>query len=1291
MCTKLDKKENQLKELLVEIDSIKKSKTMIELILSKTHSEIEALHEEHNKSIKDFLVTIESNKKSEELLHTNITNLENNLKQIQEDLASKESIIIFYEEKMAENYQTVGIQEEQLRTLYQEKITLETHLKNVKMETETLEKKSYNKIRELENILEYHLDEVKDGKTKISKLEEILGCKQNEIEQQNKLITYQKNITEVLQSEKSNLEISHNNLSKMIKLKISENDFLTKNLNLTILTTKNMQEDVDSQLKNIKTNLYLNDNKMCTQVEKLSKLKDYLLIKINECETQIDINNKQKENISNLETDKCDLLEKLKLVDKLLLKKDTEITNLEKELQSRCSVVIELEEQLGVMRIEKVMIETNLNETAEQIKSLQEQFTKQINEISSELNDRNEEIIKLKNQSTKTENLLKKTQNKFDNQVGLTRKQEVLVEKIKSEKDILQEQVVNANKHLTNTEVEIESLKERLNTYESLVTNLTNELGVKETEKNVLENSLKETINEKKVNNQLFDEQMKELKNCLKNTSDENSDLKIHLTELKNDSNKNLLQFEHENNELKSVIHNTERQVVSLQAELSTMNDCILKKEDDIISLKSQNSEYSTENENLVKQVLEVRLELNEKQVKLDNQIQLCKEQEEIILKTNVEKESICKQVKNLEDALSHKEYEFNLCEGKLYDCSNSMINLEKMLDEVKKEKLSLEMKLNEKVTELTNKSQDLLLQLEIKGKQIVDIQEKLINEQNVLHKHIENSNEQLKTIALLNTEKDTIEYKYRRLQECLNEKECSWNIIKEQNNNYEKQNEELQTLIINLESKLDEVNCQLNKTQIELEDSVCKYNYQVEKVVLLTTERDNLANEIDVFKNTLLARDSVIDSNQEKLLEYEELNDKIKTEKATLEIELKKNSEQYEITCQKLTQQLEEMKNKLHNVEENLTREHVDLESQIKITGDHLAVISDLTSDKDNLINETNALKDCLLERENTLASNHLTLKHLKTQLEELHTQKTSLESELIAVKAQFTCSQDDLIQKLKTSNDELKETHEQLITLQRDLDIQSKCANKQEETIGALTSERNNLIAETNRLKDCLTLKENTLTSNQNKFDQQNEEVNCLKSSLLELNDLKCQINSLRQDSMKQISEMDEKLCKTHEQLSQKQLAFKKQIELKNTSLADIYNKISDLKNIRDDLKLVLKKERTDFETCLESCSNYSPSYVNHKPILHHEDSLMEVITSADTFIEQNGIQIAPVENADDYSIIERLKKLFEALKMFIININTQGNEQAIMHTNTEYEFNEQYAELIATSNKYVFSLAS
>lgn len=1247
VCTKLDKKEKQVKELLIEMESVKKAKTMIELILTKTNTEIEALHEENNKYINHLQAIINDYKKSEEQSLKNIIDLENNNEKIKDDLTNKENIIIFYEEKMAENYQTISVQEEQLKTMYEEKLTLESHLKNIKTEIKAQEQMFNNKNREMENCLEYHLDELKDSKNNVLKIEEILHCKQNEIDGQVKVINYQKSIIETLQSEKCNNEISINNLNDILEqkstenvdlkdkvqeftlnlnmlkeklnaainekimleknikmnemqiktsndefqrqisdmrillddrnneinwfkvnidtlnddlekkqndftkqliisnnqietisqlrlekyelaeklksssqgladkeneiklledkvnkneikiknlteqlnLKLTQNYFLINSLGMITSTVKNMLDDFDKQFLSVKMKLQFYDEKIDSQAENLVKLKKYLFSKDNELKTQIDLYNKQKECILILETEQLDLFEKSKVLDQCLLNKDTEIISLEKELQVRSSIINDLEEQLGVMRIEKVMIETNLIETTEQFKNSQEMFTEQINNMSIQKNNYEEEIIQLKNQSSKIENILETKQKELDEQLKLTLEQYEIINNMKFEKEILEEQVFNANKYSNIANDEINSLNKKLDEFKSSYLNLEKELDLAVMEKNSFVTKLNDAVNEKVINQKLG-EQIKELNNCLSDSIDENNDLKNHLAELKNDLNKKHIQFEHiieEYNKLRETIDYTENQCIDLQGQLKELNGCIIKKEEDIKSLETHNSEYSTANDDLKEQVLQLKQVLNNKHVELENQIQWCNEQREIIIKLNCDKERFCDKIKSLEDNLSHKDYQFNLCEGKLYDCSNTINNLEQKLEKMKNEKSSLELQLNETGTQLTNSN---------------------------------------------------------------------------------------------------------------------------ERTALLTLEKNNLINETNMLNSKLLNKDNAIASNSVKLLEYEDQNNKIKSEKVALELELNKIINQLENTCQ-----------------------------------------------------------------------------DFKTQLKELHTQKHCLESELSETLVQLDIIQHDRTHQLEIKENKLLEVQEQITKLQVDLEEQTKYSNEQVEIINTLTFEKCKLIDEINTLKEHLFQTENSLNK-LNDYDKQNKEVELKNASLmLELNQLKCLLGNLRQESTEQFVEMDKKLCEVQGQFSLKQYEIKKHIELKNNSLTDIFKKINDLKNIKNELELVLKKERTDFEIYLET---YSISCIYNKPMHDsNHDSLMEVITSADTFIEQNGIQLAQVENYDEYTIIERLKKLFEALKMFIININTRGNEQAIIHANNEYISTEKYDELLAKSNMYVFNL--
>ncbi|KAF0772968.1 putative leucine-rich repeat-containing protein isoform X1 [Aphis craccivora] len=1300
LCSKLNKRDKQIEMLSVEIDSVKKSKTMIELILSKTNTEIEAIHEEHDEKVKNLQSIIEEYKNSEKLSHQSYIDLENNMKNVQDNLANKEHLIIYYEEKMAENYQTIGAQEEQLNTMYQEKLLLETHLKNIRIEIETQQKHFSDKNHEMENCLEYYLDELKDVKNEKTKIEEILHCKKNEIEQQLELINYQKDIIKSLQSEKCSQQLIINDLNEVVQQKSFEN----KDLSAKVL------------------------------------------------ESTLDLN--------------------------------------------------KLNEQLKAALADNNTVETNLKKSELQMKTLKEEFQCQMNDMKNVLENQNNQCIIKVEQLQKT---IEKKQNDFNEQL-------------------------------------------------------------------IICNKLTETISQLQV---------------------EKFELEEKLKSSGQDLNQKLIQFEQateENNKLKQTVDYTENQCLDLQHKLNELENIILKKEEDIKLLEVDVSENSVSKERLQNQVIETQQILNNKNIELENQIQQNNEQKETIVKLNYEKECLGNKIKNLEDSLSHNEYKFNLCEGKLYDCSNTIDNLEKKINEMKKEKSFLEMELNENITKLSNMNQDLTLQLETNEKNILETQEKLILEQNELKKQIEKSNEQIKTIFILNAERDSLKEETNTLQESLNKNNDALKSLQEKVLIFEKQYEDLQELKANLISELsenqlklinlqndskqqledmnikyNEVHEKCNNKQIELDEYITKYNCLVETNINLTLKIDNLINKTDTLESTLLNKDSVITANQEKLLEYEEMNKKIITEKTLMEVDL--------------TQCLEKMGEigtKLADLQEELNLVHIQLESREKENDQHLKTIFTLTSDKDNLINETKTLKDCLLEKEKSITLNETQLNELQSQKnnleselsdtkvqldniqhdftqklevankkrqeveeqrinlqeelneqnkcsieqiekinslmceknnleselndtkvqldniqhdltqklevankkrqeveeqrinlqEELNEQnkcsveqiekinslmceKNNLESELNDTKVQLDNIQHDLTQKLEVANKKLQEVEEQCINLQEELNEQNKCsieqiekinsliceknnlesevsdtkvqldniqhdltqklelANKklqdvkeqhinlqeelkeqnkcsveQIEKINSLMCEKNNLVNETNKLKEHLAQNEIDLELTQNKLQdyfKQNKEIESQNTLLLtELNQLKCQMNKLPQESTEEIDKINIKNLKAQEELTETEI--NEQIKLKNDTIIDIYQKINDLKKLKVELESILNKERKNFETYFETCLNYSFNHIQNKPIVDHNDSLIEVITSADTFIEQNGIQLAQVENCDEYSIIEKLKKIFEVLKMFIISLKSQGNEQTIDHISNES--NEAYTELLAIS---------
>lgn len=1344
ICTKLEQKEKQVKEFSVELDAIKKAKSMIELILSKTNTEIETLHEENSKYVKQLLTIIEEYKKSEELSRNNISNLENNMKQMQDDLALKDNIIISNEQKITKNDQYISDQEEKIRKIYNDNAMLESSVKDMKSEIETQHNDFSDKLKDMENCLGYYFDQLKNARNSELQIKAHLNCKKNEIDKQTELINFQKNLIETLQSKicsqeinlKENIQESSLNLctlqeqlktvsnektmlennlkinevqmkksseefqceiynmknilesrsneinqyrtyleelkdsfdkkqndfndqliisNKQIeiisnlrlekyqieeKLKSSgeyllqkenevksfeemflqreleiknlkeENHILTNNIDMITLTLQNKQCDYDKHLEHTQSYLQLYNDRILIQTQKLFKLKDLLQIWRNELEAQMNLKFQQNEYILNLETNNNDLLEKLNIFDQCLWNKNVEIINLEKELKDHSSTIEGLEERLGVVNIEKIMIETNLNETTEQLKNAQEQFTENNNNILNQLSNCEENIIQLKNQCKSMENMLENKQKELEEHLKSTLEQNNTFKIIMSEKELLENKLSNATAHAITTQAEIKSLNDQLDEHKSFILELKIKLNATTMEKNSIDTRLKDTMNQQEIINLEFSEQIKQLNDLLNDYINKNNDLQNDLIDLTNDLNKKQLQFEQtndENNRLKETVNTTQNRCIYLEDILKDLGDNILK----------HNVNYITISDDIKKQFMDLKQIVNEKDVELEKQIELCNAQKETIIKINCKNESFSDKIQNLEDVLSHKEYEFNLCEGKLYDCSNTINHLEKELNEIKNEKSSLELKLNETTSQITYLSQDFTLKLEIKDKEILKIQEKLSCLQNELEKQIEQSNEHLETISFLNIEKDIIMKDINKLQECLNEKEHSSETLQENILEHVIQYKELQSQMRNLESQFnenkiqleneckkskqkledmenqyDEIQKQFKIKQIELDEHIEKYNCQIEKIEVLTSDRDNLIHETNILNNILLNKDCLIASYQEKMVKYEDKNDEIKIKNDALEIELKQANKQLEITHNDLTQKLKETEEQITNLQKELSCERI----------------------------------------------------HLKTQI---------------------------------------KETEEQVEIREQ----QNKISTEQKETINTLTYENKILTEEINTLKESLVQNKCVLASNQDKLHN-HKEIECQNTSLkLELNKLK----NLHQESTNQISEMNTKLLEAQEQLSQKQFEIEQQINLKNITLTDIYQKINVLKNMKNELELEFKNEITVFETCLKSYSNCSLNYINNKYIQdHNQDSLMEVITSADTFIEQNGIHLAQVVNLNEYPIIERLKQLFEALKMFIININTQGCVQAINLTDNEYTASKDtYSELLTKYNMYVFNI--
>ncbi|XP_026816304.1 uncharacterized protein PFB0765w-like isoform X1 [Rhopalosiphum maidis] len=1316
LCSKLNKREKQIETLSVEIDSVKKSKTMIELILSKTNTEIEAIHEEHDEKIKKLQSVIEEYKNSEKLSHQNYIDLENNMKNVEDNLANKEHIIIFYEEKMAENYHTIGTQEEQLKTMYQEKLLLESHLKNLKIEIETQQKKFSDKNHEMENCLEYYLDELKDVKNEKTKIEEILLCKKNEIEQQLDLINYQKYVIKTLESEQCSQQLIINNLNEVLQQKSSENKDLSAKVQESTLNLNKLNEQLNVALADnntLETNLKENELQMITLKEefqcqindmknelenqnnqciiKIEKLQDTLEKKQNDFNDQLIICNQLTETISQLQVEKYELEEKLKSIGQDLNQKQIQFEQTIEE-NNKLKQTVDYTENRCV----------DLKHKLKELKNILLKKEEDIKLLKVDISDNSDSKENLQKEIIEVQQVLNKTNIELENKIQLYNEQRETIVKLNYEKECLSDKIKILEDSLSHNEYKFNLSEGKLYDCSNTIDNLEKKINEMKNEKSFLELELNETITKLSNANQDLALQLEINETNLLETQEK---LILEQNELKK-------QMEKSNEQLKTIsILNVEKD--KLEEETNKLQECLNINDNTLKSLQEkvlicekQYEELQTLNTNLVSELSESQLKLinlhqESKQQLEDMNFKYIEVQEKLILEQNELKKQMEKSNEQLKtisilnaerDKLEEKTNKLQKClninDDTLKSLQEKVLICEKQYEELQTLNTNLVSDLSENQLKLINLHQESKQQLEDMNFKYIEVQEKLILEQNELKKQMEKSNEQLKTISILNVEKDKLEEETNKLQECLNINDDTLKSLQEKILICEKQYEELQTLNTNLVSELSENQLKLinldqeskqqleemnikyievqekcNKRQIELDEYITKYNYLMKTITNLTTERDDLINKTDVLENTLLNKDIAITANQEKLLKYEELNDRIITEKTVMEVDL--------------TQRLEEMDTKLADLQEELHIVHLSLKTQEEENDQHLKTIFVLTSDKDNLINETKTLKDCLLEKEKTLTLNDTKLIGFETQLNELQSKKKYLEAELNVTKVQL----DNVQQKLKVTNKKLQEVEKQHNNLQEELDIQHKCSIEQLEKINSLTSEKNNFVNETNKLKENLAQNEIDLELTQNKlkdYDTQNNELESRNTLLLtELNQLKCQLNNLRQESTEEIDKINKKNLEAQEQFSHKQSEMNEQIKLKNGLIKDIYQKINHLKNMKVELESILKKEKKNFETCL----NYSFNHIKNNPIIdNHHDSLIEVITSADTFIEQNGIQLTQVENCDEYSIIEKVKKIFEALKMFIISLKSQGNEQAIDYTKNES--NEAYTELLALS---------
>lgn len=501
-------------------------------------------------------------------------------------------------------------------------------------------------------------------------------------------------------------------------------------------------------------------------------------------------------------------------------------------------------------------------------------------------------------------------------------------------------------------------------------------------------------------------------------------------------------------------------------------------------------------NENyLQEQVAQIERNLTE----LENRNRQCIEQQrQMAVAADFEKTTTAgREVENAEDYLS-PENKLYLCEAQLYDCRNTIVGLETRLDQMREEKSSLELHFDETVKPLIEANRNLVLQIEAKNQNISRVQEKIAGIQGELEKQIERSNrekdssleeinklqEQFK--LALQKKAENFENRYQELLITKTTLECelSLNTIQLTNIQLESKRE-----LEDISNKYDRVQEQLNEKQIELKEYVGKYDSQIKTIALLTSERDNLTNEINALKSKY--NDGSNECNRGKLIENEKQTDAIETKNVALELEprleLKLINEQLEIARHELTLQLGEKEKIISDLKEMLNCQCINLETKIKEAGELTEVNSILTSENKNLINETNTLKNQLLEKEKTLVSNLVDLNNFQTHLKELQTEKNSLKLELNDImEIHSNCVQRELTEKIKSK---LQEVEEQGNKMQLDLNSDNECIIDQNQQIKTLICENNSMIDEANILKESLDQSNYALSSNQDKLEDYSE----------------------------------------------------------------------------------------------------------------------------------------------------------------------------------------------------------
>ncbi|XP_049820003.1 repetitive organellar protein isoform X2 [Aethina tumida] len=1060
----------------------------------------------------------------------------------------------------------------------------------------------YQKLKVIKSDLEKHFNSSQENcetlKVEVSQLKERISETSSEIARL-------KDNLEILGNSKTSLEKEYEDLQKinneMISKQKSSDNTIIK-LNDDVLKLETSKSDFEKQLKNSQEEYKMLESNIlelkrqhskslsevtCLKEEvlKLKKEKESFIETIAEslnCELEKQLNDNQKycatfkvkisELNENLTTTKNNLQESNNKISNLkqeITISKTEIENLQGVVNNKQREIDNLNDKLASFENDVKNLQLLNNNKQREIDNFVDKATKTTEEIENlrtSIKKKEDEVDQKEEYIKSLESDLNELKLKDSSSISVINNLEIVVNNLKSENSEFKNIIHGNNEKIINTAKQVEEQQQECSAFQSTIASLKSQL--EESEKNI--SIAKENIKLKDID---LSNNKEIIANC-QNIIDQNND-KIR--------------------ELVQLNENYRNELDSIKVQLQNCYDTLHKKDMRVEELMTENEELKQNKEILNKEIEKLTMVKEE----LTKSCFSYKEYWEL------EVEQVKKIQKDLKNINTHLEEEKNVFLETVLQKDNQISELETTISKLTKQKDNL----------LTEISQ---------AKETIDIvQSDLQNDNSLLNQYKERTMKILNTVQELygnlnsdeQVENDliqqltTIENQVVKIKKENTKLQEDYNKVRESESALIAKSNVLEDNIMRIKSAVTATNDDLHnliasvKEKITLETSdelttdsnneveiLCKYVRELKGYIssFLTSEELYMI-EIEGLKEDL---DAALNKCSDELQEKRELKMESESQITDLTRNLHEIIEKYnklELEYKTVKNKLEECENQMQAKAE-LVQESNQLKEQLN---------AQETKNRE-LTEENEKLKATVQEQEEQLAK-------IKCDFEELNIKLTKdikdRDNEIIVLKQtignlEIIIQQKNLeILKLQTQIEESKR-HIDLLTTQNsslntllngNKDQHVKDAQKRKSEYEIIISEHKSAFDNLKTVNDKLML---SLTQAKSELNTANSLIESTRKEKHDLEDIIKETNEVLEDTIKEKKQLQEEFEAVQVNLTEKDHLL---TELRN-ELDETYQKISDLKGIREELNVQLEVSRKETQEAiklkdelLESQSNY------------------------------------------------------------------------------------------------------